>query len=458
MKQAMPRIMLAAPGSGSGKTTVTCGLLQALVDRGMTPAAFKCGPDFIDPLFHSEVIGAKGANLDLFFTTENRAKQLMAEAAASCSPVVIEGVMGYYDGLGGKNDTASAYHVSRATNTPVLLILDAKGASLSLCATLLGFLSFGRPSNIRGVILNRCSESHHQSIAPVIERECGVEVLGYLPNKKEFRLKSRNLGLVTAQEVEGLKTLLEQLAKQMEQTVNIERILKIADSAPLLTYEHEPILPVTDKKPRIAVARDRAFCFYYKENLELLERLGAELCFFSPLNDTALPEGADALYMGGGYPELYGERLSENQSMLSSIRNAVTGGVPTLAECGGFMFLQKTIADEQGKPWPAIGVLPGDCTIEKSLQNFGYITLVSNEDNLLLGKGETIRGHEFHYCRSSEPGNACTALKPIGDGSWQCVHAGKTLFAGFPHLYFYSDITVAARFVKAAAKHKENMQ
>ena len=156
MKQTMPRIMLAAPGSGSGKTTITCGLLQALVDRGMFPAAFKCGPDFIDPLFHSEVIGAKGANLDLFFTTENRAKQLMAQAAASCSPVVIEGVMGYYDGLGGKNDTASAYHVSRATDTPVVLILDAKGASLSLCATLLGFLAFGRPSNIRGVILNRC--------------------------------------------------------------------------------------------------------------------------------------------------------------------------------------------------------------------------------------------------------------------------------------------------------------
>jgi cobyrinic acid a,c-diamide synthase len=244
----------------------------------------------------------------------------------------------------------------------------------------------------------------------------------------------------------------------MEQSVNIDRLLKIADSAPLLTYEPEPIFPVADNKPRIAVARDRAFCFYYKENLELLGRLGAELCFFSPLNDEALPEGADALYMGGGYPELYGGRLAENASMTASIRNAVTGGLPTFAECGGFMFLQKTMADEQGKPWPAVSVLPGDCTIEKSLQNFGYITLVSNEDNLLLDKGETIRGHEFHYCRSSEPGDGCTALKPIGNAGWQCVHAGKTLFAGFPHLYFYSNITVAERFVKAAAKHKENIQ
>jgi cobyrinic acid a,c-diamide synthase len=290
MKTAMPRFMLAAPASGSGKTTVTCAILQALVMRKMVPAAFKCGRDFIDPLFHSEIIGARGANLDMFFTSENRAKQLMAEAAKTCHPVVIEGVMGYYDGLGGKNDTASAYHVSRATNTPVILILDAKGASLSLCATLLGFLSYGRPNNIRGVVLNRCSKSHYESLTPVLERECGVEVLGHFPNNKEYRLKSRNLGLVTAEEVEDLKTLLVGLAKQAEETISIDRILEIAETAPILSYDVEPVETVTDKEPCIAIARDRAFCFYYRENLELLKRMGAKLCFFSPLNDASLPE------------------------------------------------------------------------------------------------------------------------------------------------------------------------
>lgn len=446
MTGKLPRVLLAAPKSGAGKTTVVCGLLQALVSRAMLPAACKCGPDYIDPLFHSEIIGARGCNLDLFFTGEDTARRLLLESAAGCGVAVLEGVMGYYDGLGGVTDRASAYHVAAATETPVVLILDARGASLSLCATLNGFRSFRADSRIAGVILNRCSEMQYQMLQKTMADECGVPVLGYLPSLPDCALESRHLGLVTAQEVDGLRDKLHLLAQTMEQTVDIDAILLLADSAPPLCCEDAPTVPASSRAPVLAVAKDRAFCFYYRENLRLLEQLGAKLVFFSPLEDSALPQ-CDGLYLGGGYPELYAVRLSANTSMREHIRAAVAGGLPTFAECGGFLYLHDTLSDADGAH-PMVGIFPGDCQNTGKLRRFGYVTLTAKHDNLLCCAGDAIRAHEFHYFDSTLNGSDFTAKKPVSGRGWDCIHATDTLFAGFPHLYFPANPEFARRFVR----------
>lgn len=447
MERTLPRILLAAPKSGAGKTTVVCGLLQALVNRKMTPAACKCGPDYIDPLFHSEIIGARGCNLDLFFTEEPEARRLLWQSAEGCDVAVLEGVMGYYDGLGGVTDRASAYHVARATHTPVVLILDARGASLSLCAQLRGFLGFRRPSRIAGVILNRCSPMQYGMLSETIAAECGVPVFGYLPNLPDCALESRHLGLVTAAEVENLKEKLRILAENLEKTVDLDGLLALAQSAPALDVPDGAVEPLPGRRPVLAVAKDKAFCFYYRENLRLLQDLGAEIVEFSPLSDEALPP-CDGLYLGGGYPELYTKELSENVSMLESIAKAIRSGLPTFAECGGFLYLHEEMTGEDGVPRPMVGIIPGGCRNTGKLRRFGYVTLTAKGDNLLCAAGDTIRAHEFHYYDSDQNGSDFTAEKPVTGRSWDCIHATGTLFAGFPHLYFPANAEFARRFIR----------
>lgn len=450
MERTLPRVLLAAPKSGAGKTTVVCALSQALVNRGLRPAACKCGPDYIDPLFHSEIIGARGCNLDLFFTPADDARRLLAQSAEGCDCAVLEGVMGYYDGLGGVTDQASAYDVARATGTPVILVLDARGASLSLCAQLRGFLSFRSPSGIAGVILNRCSPMQYKMLQPVLTKECGVPVLGCLPALPDCALESRHLGLVTAQEVAGLREKLQLLAEQLQKNVDLDAILSLAHSAPPLRWDGGAPEPVTNRKPVLAVANDRAFCFYYRENLRLLEELGAKLVYFSPLEDERLPD-CQGLYLGGGYPELYTRHLSENVSMRESIRNAVQSGLPTFAECGGFLYLHETLTGDEGT-FPMAGVIPGGCRNTGSLRRFGYVTLTARRDNLLCRAGESIRAHEFHYFESDSCGADFSAQKPVSGRGWDCIHATDTLFAGFPHLYFPANPEFARRLVRRIAE------
>ena len=447
MERTLKRILLAAPKSGAGKTTVVCGLLQALVNRNMTPAACKCGPDYIDPLFHSEIIGARGCNLDLFFTDEPTARGLLWQSSEGCDVAVLEGVMGYYDGLGGVTDRASAYHVAHATHTPVVLILDARGASLSLCAQLRGFLGFRRPSEIAGVLLNRCSPMQYEMLAKTIAAECGVPVFGYLPNLPACALESRHLGLVTAAEVADLKEKLRILAENLEKTVDVDGLLTLAQSAPPLDVPDGAVEPLPGRRPVLAVAKDKAFCFYYRENLRLLQDLGAEIVEFSPLTDQALPQ-CDGLYLGGGYPELYTKQLSENVSMLESIASAIRSGLPTFAECGGFLYLHEEMTGEDGVTRPMAGVIPGGCRNTGKLRRFGYVTLTAKRDNLLCAAGDTIRAHEFHYYDSDSNGSDFHAEKPVSGRGWDCIHAAGTLFAGFPHLYFPANPEFARRFVR----------
>ncbi len=446
----IPRVMLAAVQSGSGKTTITCGLLQALIGQGLTPAAFKCGPDYIDPLFHGEVMGTQTGNLDLFFTDEVTATALLAQESEGCDLAVIEGVMGYYDGLGGSSDIASSYHLAKATQTPVVLIVDAKGASLSLCAVINGFLRFRPDSQIKAVLLNRCTKMQYTLLKPLIEAECKVDVLGYLPVDRRFALESRHLGLITASEVAHLKKKIALLADTLSETVELVRLIALANSAPALEVSPLTISLVTHHDPVIAVAKDKAFCFYYRENLELLTKLGAKLCFFSPLQDSSLPENTCALYLGGGYPELYGEALQKNQSLRQEIKAAVKAGLPTFAECGGFMYLHERMTDQNEQTWEMAGVLDGECHFTGALRRFGYIQLTARRDNLLCSAGDSIRAHEFHYFDSQGCGNAFYAEKPRNHTDWPCIHATKTMVAGFPHLYFYGNLGFAQSFVKAA--------
>ncbi len=445
-----PRLLFAAPASGSGKTTIVCGLLRALKNRGKGVRAFKCGPDFIDPLFHETVVGVPSGTLDLFFSDQDQLKRLYCRHAAGADLCLIEGVMGYYDGLGAATDRASSYAVARALDAPVVLIVDGRGQSLSALATLEGFLRFREDSRIRGVLFNRMSESVYTALKPQVEA-LGIRPLGYVPKAPEVMVESRHLGLVTPGEIEDLGQKLDALAALLERTVDMEGLLALAGSAPALEAPPAPPIPPLPRT-RIAVARDQAFCFLYRDNLDLLADYGAELIFFSPLHDDALPAGAQGLILPGGYPELHARALSENESMRRSVREAIQNGLPCLAECGGFLYLHRELEDMEGRSWPMAGVLDARAYRTPRLGRFGYITLTAKADTAFLPAGEIVRGHEFHYFESESCGDALRAQKPTGSRGWDCGHSRGNLLMGFPHLYYPSDPQLIERFLRACAK------
>ena len=456
--QPLPRILFAAPSSASGKTTVTCAVLRALAGRGLNVASFKCGPDYIDPMFHRKSVGAViSSNLDLFFSDDGMVKRLLGERAQNADLAVLEGVMGYYDGLSGRRAEASTYAVAEATQTPAVLVVNCRGQSVSAAALIKGFLEFRKDSRISAVILNRLSPMLYPELKALVEQECGVAVAGFLPPMPDCTLESRHLGLVTADEMKDIQRTLDLLAVQAEKTIDLDLLLKLADSAPVLEYE-KPQVPQLSEPVRIAVADDHAFCFYYQDTLRLLEGEGAELIKFSPLTDNALPEQIGGLYLGGGYPELYARQLSENTVMRDAVKHAIERGMPTIAECGGFLYLHRTLQDADGIPFPMAGVIPADAVRTEKLSRFGYITLTAARDNLLCRARESLPAHEFHYWDSDNCGNDFTAQKPLRNTRWECVHAKETLWAGFPHLYLPAVPKAAYRFLKAAETYRKDLQ
>lgn len=451
MEAAIPRILFAGTNSGCGKTTVTCAVLQALVNRRLRVGAFKCGPDYIDPMFHSSIIGAKSANLDPYFFDDNTLRFLLERNAWDRDISIVEGVMGFYDGMGLTSTRASTYSVARLTQTPVVLVVGAKGASLSILATIQGFLDFCPENQIQGVILNLCTPSTYACLAEEIRRRFAGRVypLGFLPSLPECTLESRHLGLVTAAEVEQLRQKLQILAAQAERTIDLEGLMDLAKAA-------EPIRCAPVELPRfenvrIAVARDRAFCFYYEDSLEALTQMGAELIPFSPLTEAALPEHIHGLYFGGGYPELYARQLSENASMRRSVKNALLKGLPCIAECGGFMYLTQAIGD-----WPMVGFLEGKSFDNGRLTRFGYVCLQAKKDQLLCRAGEKIRAHEFHHWDCTQPGGDFTAVKELSGKRWDCVVSTPRLYAGYPHFHFYANPSFAVNFYRACLEEKNH--
>lgn len=446
------RLLLCAPCSGCGKTTVTCALLQALTNRGVEPVAFKSGPDYIDPMFHSEVIGARSRNLDLFLMGTAGVLTSLRENGAG-RMAVIEGAMGYYDGI-AMSAQASAYDLARQTKTPAVLIVDAKGSALSLAALAAGFRDFRPDSGIRGVILNRASPMVYPRLKEAVEVQTGLRVYGFLPVCPEAALESRHLGLVTAAEVADLKQKLCALAKQAERYLDVDGLLALAKQAPSVPEaDVQPPVPVPGH-PRIGVARDKAFCFYYEDGLRLLEQLGAELAPFSPLEDQTLPEGLSGLYLGGGYPELYGRELSENVAMRCAVREAILRGMPAVAECGGFLYLHDQLEDSGGTFWPMAGVFPCRAIRTDKLGQFGYVNLKVQKGGLLADAGAVLPAHEFHYWKSGQPGADFRAEKPLSDRSWSCAYHSPSLYAGFPHVHFCGVPHAARRFVAACAEYQ----
>lgn len=454
----LDRVMLAAPKSGSGKTTITCAILQTLKDMGKQVVSYKCGPDYIDPMFHQRVIGIPSKNLDTFFTGENDTKKLLLKNRTGEEIAVIEGVMGLYDGLGGVREEGSSYHLAKVTKTPIILVVDAKGMGRSVIALIAGFLAYDTEHLIRGVILNRMSKSYYEIIKPLIEAELQIRVLGYLAERQQLQIQSRHLGLHLPGEIKEIQRQLEVAAEELQKSVSIETIIQIAASAE--TIETEKITETTEKitltelitKPLIAVARDEAFCFYYEDNLLLLKEYGAEIAYFSPLHDKELPEGSSGLLLGGGYPELYAKELEENTAMRKEIKAAVESGMPVVAECGGFLYLHKTIRDRDGHPYQMAGALAATCQDMKKLVRFGYIELEEKESNF-LEVGTRIKGHEFHYFDSEKNGEDCMAVKPITGRTYPCVIATENVFMGFPHLYYPSNPSFAEHFVKKAEQY-----
>lgn len=449
MQLELPRLLIGGTHSGCGKTTVTSAILQAFVDRGQTPAAFKCGPDYIDPMFHTEIIGAPSRNLDLFLCEPDMVRALLAKNGAGAPLAVIEGVMGYYDGVGGTTTQASACDLAMQTDTPSVLVLSVKGMSLSAAAVLRGFAEFA-PNTVSGVILNDVSEGMYAYYRGIIEQNTGIRVYGHLPHCPEAEIGSRHLGLITAGEITDLKERLHRLAELAARTIDLDGLLTLACSAPTLPYTPFSPQPVCTPPVRIGLARDRAFCFYYADSLDLLRALGAELVEFSPLYDRAIPDGLHGLYLGGGYPELMRETLGANRTMCDSIAYAVRGGLPTIAECGGFMYLQQRIEEQS-----MAGVLPGAAHLEKKLQNFGYITLTAQRDTMLCRAGQSIRAHEFHYSVSDDAGDAFCASKPLRKREWSCIHATDTIFAGYPHLHLCANPNFAINFVRRCDAYRK---
>lgn len=453
----MIKLLVSALSSGSGKTAVSCALLAALQKIGLNPCAFKCGPDYIDPMFHRAVLGVESHNLDLFLAGETGVRKLFCRRSRGHGAAVCEGVMGYYDGLGGVTSQCSSYDTARALGLGTLLVLRPGGSSLTLAAQVKGLCAFRRDHRIRGLFLNHCSPMLYASLGPVLERETGLPVLGYLPPMKAAEMKSRHLGLYTAAEIEDLSARVEALAAQLERTADLDRLMAVF-SCPAEEMSAFPREKKRDRTLRLAVAKDRAFCFCYEESLDAFRREGIEPVFFSPLEEKALPEGTTGLYLPGGYPELYAKELAANGQMRHAVRKAAAEGMPIVAECGGYLYLCEKLEDVHGNCFPMAGVLSGTGRNQNHLVRFGYAYLTAAEDSLLFRQGERVPVHEFHYWDTEEMGTAFSMEKPVSGRNWRCGYGTKSLYAAFPHLYFGGENKMAERLAEAMAQWKEEQR
>lgn len=458
-------IMAAATGSGVGKTTFVCAALGALTRRGLRVRALKCGPDYIDPMFHRAILGVSSRNLDLVMSDEATARRLFRrDCGADVDAIVVESVMGLYDGLDFRSDEGSSYRAARALDLPIVLIVDAKGMGRSALAVVKGFQAMDVDRRIVGVVLNRVSESTFRRLRPIIETEARVKAFGYLPDMKDATLESRRLGLRTPNEVENLRALVRRWVDAFEQTVDVDALIAAARETPF-SHLKEASVPAKSARGgdaregarvRIAVARDDAFCFYYDDNLRMLREAGAELAPFSPLDDDALPENVDGLLLGGGYPELFVERLSRNRGMLESTRRAWRAGIPALAECGGFMYLGEAIVDRVGARFPMVGAIRGEFRDAGKLVRFGYVELEDKSGAFFGTPGDRIRGHEFHYYDGDDVGADCVATKLSTGRRFPAAHVNSRRWLGFAHLYYPSNPRFPELFVeKCRAFHKE---
>lgn len=448
----MTGMLVAGTASGVGKTTVTLAVIAALQARGLVVQAFKGGPDFLDTGHHTRMSGRAARNLDTWMLSAEANRTVLAEGVSGADALIVEGMMGLFDGKESASERGSSAEIAKLLGLPVVLVVDAGKSARSVAAVVLGFELFDPELKLAGVVLNRvASERHYAMLAEAIALRCQTPVLGWLKREPAIAIPERHLGLQTGEET-ATETLRESLLAAAA-TVHVEALLKLVC----------PVVPVAPAPPagpmvRIGVARDAAFSFYYEDNLDLLRQAGAELVPFSPVLDRALPEGLDALYLGGGYPELYAQELGANAGMLQSVRNFEAEAKPIYAECGGMLYLAQSLVTKDGHEHALGGVLPFRFDMTPRLVNFGYVTVTLTRDCMLGARGTEMRGHSFHYSRMLDAPavetcyEAAYSLAKRVEPEGFCV--GNVL-ASYLHLHFRAAPGMAEHFVAAALAHKQ---
>jgi cobyrinic acid a,c-diamide synthase len=476
MTQKRNRFVIAGTGSGVGKTTLTIGLMAAFQRRGLKVQGFKCGPDYIDPTYHTAVTGRASRNLDTWMLPHDTMKEIFLKGSAGSDLSVIEGVMGLYDGKDPLSNVGSTAEISVLLESPVILIVNVQSMARSAAAVVLGYQKLDERVRIAGVIVNKCgSEGHYKLVKAAIEQECGVPVIGWLGRDDQLDIPERHLGLVPAIERGELNPLFEHAADLVEKGVDLEAILALAEQAPELDWPEKCLFDRTysdiesadgesllsqhspEDAPTIAVARDAAFNFYYPENLELLEQMGAEIVYFSPLAGESVPVEADGLYIGGGFPEEFAADLAANERAKEDIRHLAQEGLPIFAECGGYMYLTRAITDRAGQTHSMVGLVPAEVKMQSKLAALGYREVTAIKDCVLMDKGDIARGHEFHYSTLTKDEDEyphvyeTKGLRGAGVEGYQA----DNLMAGYTHLHFASNPKVAARFISKCTEYHQ---
>lgn len=451
------RIVIAGTGSGVGKTTLTIGLMSALRKKGYTVQGFKCGPDYIDPTYHTAVTGRVSRNIDSWMLKHEMVKEIVSRGSEGADISIIEGVMGFFDGKNPANNDGSTAEISIITESPVVLVVNCASMARSTAAIVKGFQEFLKETRIVGVIANRAgSEGHFKIVKTAIEQECGIPVLGYLKKDDNLTIPERQLGLIPSVERGELNSFFDQLGDLVLKTIDVDSLYELSKASTLEIKESQ-IKRREKQIVRIAVARDAAFNFYYQENLEMLEASGAELIEFSPLKGEVLPDDVDGLYIGGGFPEEFAAELAEQVEVKQSIREAVQNGLPTLAECGGFMFLTEYIETTDEKSYQMTGVIPGKVKMQAQLAALGYREITPEAGNFLLNGNLKAKGHEFHYSTFHPNGTVQPAYQTKGMRGFK--HEGYmngNLVAGYTHFHFGSCPEMVNNWIMKCKEYQKN--
>lgn len=446
----MKKILIAGTNSGVGKTTISLGIMQALTKRNLKVQPYKVGPDYIDPSYHTFITGRDSRNLDSYMLDDEKIKYIFKNASKDADISVIEGVMGLYDGFGIDLNSCTSSYTSKILKSPVILVINGKAMSSSAAAMVLGYKELDKEVNIKGVIVNNVkTKNHYELIKESIEKYCNVEVLGYFPPNEKFKLDSRHLGLVPSVEIEALTEKFYDLGSEIEKYINIDRLIEISESEEIETSFELNDLPKFKNKS-IAVAYDKAFNFYYKENLELLNQMNIEIKTFSPLYDEIVPK-ADCIYIGGGFPEVFAKELGINKKMRESIKKAHENNVPIYAECGGLMYLGEKLLDLDGNEYEMVGIFEGISKMTKSLKRFGYCDGIAKVDTVFSNKGDIIKGHEFHHSEfNSNEECSYKMVKKRGNkivDEWYGGYSKGNTLATYLHTHFYNNLDSIIKFV-----------
>jgi len=458
MNYRIPRVVIAATASGAGKSTIAAGLLRVLAVSGAKVQGFKVGPDYIDPGYHTLACGRSSRNLDTFLLGEDRCRELFVRQAADRDLAIVEGVMGLFDGQRGNSDSGSTAEMARVLDAPVILVVDCRSMSRSVAALVKGFAEFDPDLKLRGIILNQVGSPAHETMLRDALAGSGIAIIGAIPRGALASLPSRHLGLVPVSEnAESLKSL-DQTASAITKYLDLALLEQIARSAAPLTVGGDELFTVQTQNlfpgVKIGLAWDKAFSFYYRDALDYLEHLGAELIFFSPLEEDALPPGISGIFLGGGFPEIYAAELAQNLPMRRALNEFAFKGGVIYAECGGLMYLTREISDFKGRIWPQVGLIPARSVIQQKLKALGYYTGKTLVPSILGPRGTFLKGHEFHYSTLESFMNfaaAASLFKPGGTGQKEEGFSDRNIYASYLHQHWAGRPDLAQNFLRAAS-------